>query len=505
MNTTVMSASQAFNTVLPYLSFDESTPSATALGQYGGSVPTFEAAPAGAGGNALKIVKPTGSDVWAGAYFTVPRVPFTATQKTITAKVYSSVANAVIKLKVEVPGGSNLEVSGTPVATANTWTTVTWDFSGIDLTAQYTVLAVTPDATRATDGAIYYVDDIQIVDTPVAPVTTYLSFDESPASATALGQYGGSVPTIDAAPAGAGGNALKIVKPTGSDVWAGAYFTVPRVPFTATQKAITAKVYSSVANAVIKLKVEVVGGGNVEVSGTPVATANTWTTVTWDFSGIDLTAQYTVLAVTPDATRATDGATYYVDDLQLINTPAAPAPVSFSRVSFDEATAPKLTDFGTNTTPPEIATDPVDNTNKVLKVYKAPGSEQWAGVTVSTGASDSIATIPFSATAKSMTLRVYSPAAGVRIRLKVENAGDNTITCETDALTTTANAWETLTFNFANPGANPPVGGGPTAALDLTKTYNKASIFSDFGLGNGGGTLPASRTYYFDNLTFTAP
>lgn len=336
-------------------------------------------------------------------------------------------------------------------------------------------------------------------------VLPYLSFDESTPSATALGQYGGSVPTFDAAPAGAGGNALKIVKPTGSDVWAGAYFTVPRVPFTATQKTITAKVYSSVANAVIKLKVEVVGGGNVEVSGTPVASANTWTTVTWDFSGIDLTAQYTVLAVTPDATRATDGAIYYLDDIQIVNTPAAPAPVSFSRVSFDEATAPKLTDFGTNTTPPEIATDPVDNTNKVLKVYKAPGSEQWAGVTVSTGASDSIATIPFSATAKSMTLRVYSPAAGVRIRLKVENAGDNTITCETDALTTTANAWETLTFNFANPGANPPVGGGPTAALDLTKTYNKASVFADFGLGKDGGTLPASRTYYFDNLTFTAP
>jgi hypothetical protein len=104
-----------------------------------------------------------------------------------------------------------------------------------------------------------------------------------------------------------------------------------------------------------------------------------------------------------------------------------------------------------------------------------------------------------------MTLKVYSPAVGVRIRLKVENASNDTISCETDAITTTANAWETLTFNFANPGTSPPVGGGATAPLDLTKTYNKASIFSDFGLGNGGGTLPASRTYYFDNLTFSAP
>ena len=102
-----------------------------------------------------------------------------------------------------------------------------------------------------------------------------------------------------------------------------------------------------------------------------------------------------------------------------------------------------------------------------------------------------------------MTLRVYSPAAGVRVRLKVENAGDNTISCETDAITTSAGAWETLTFNFANPGTSPPVGGGATSALDLTKTYNKVSIFSDFGLGAGGyAALPESRVYYFDTLTF---
>jgi hypothetical protein len=133
----------------------------------------------------------------------------------------------------------------------------------------------------------------------------------------------------------------------------------------------------------------------------------------------------------------------------------------------------------------------------------APGSEQWAGVTVSTGANDSIPAIPFTATAKKMTVRVYSPAVGVRVRLKVENALDNTITCETDAITTKSGQWETLTFDFANPALNPPVGGGPTASLDLTKTYNKISIFSDFGIGNGGSApLPADRVYYYDDITF---
>ena len=179
-------------------------------------------------------------------------------------------------------------------------------------------------------------------------------------------------------------------------------------------------------------------------------------------------------------------------------------------VTFDEAIAPKLTDFGTNGAPPVIVTDPAGGTNKVLKVFKyklpAPGSEQWAGVTVSTGANDTIPAIPFTATAKTMTVRVYSPAVGVRVRLKVENAASGgTISVETDALTTTSGAWETLTFNFANPGLSPPVGGGATSPLDLTKSYDKVSIFSDFGIGNGGsGPLPADRVYYYDDITFVA-
>jgi hypothetical protein len=88
----------------------------------------------------------------------------------------------------------------------------------------------------------------------------------------------------------------------------------------------------------------------------------------------------------------------------------------------------------------------------------------------------------------------------------VEDASNPGISCETDAITTTSGAWETLTFNFANPGLSPPVGGGPTSPLDLTKTYNKVSIFSDFGIGNGGSApLPADRVYYYDDITFVGP
>lgn len=229
----------------------------------------------------------------------------------------------------------------------------------------------------------------------------------------------------------------------------------------------------------------------------------------WNSFDIDL-AQYTVpnkTAIIQIKIEGTPGGgTLYFDNLYFWK-PAVGGGAGTPLITFDEVTAPALTDFGVNGAPPVIATDPAGGTNKVLKAFKyalpAPGSEQWAGVTVSTGANASIAAIPFSNTAKTITMRAYSPAVGVRVRMKVENSANGGISVETDAITTTANAWETLTFNFANPGLSPPVGGGATAALDLAQVYDKLSIFSDFGIGNGGsGPLPADRTYYYDDITF---
>ena len=89
---------------------------------------------------------------------------------------------------------------------------------------------------------------------------------------------------------------------------------------------------------------------------------------------------------------------------------------------------------------------------------------------------------------------VFSPAAGVPIRLKVESATDPTRSVETEAMTTAANAWQTLTFNFASQAAG-------TAALNLAFTYNKASVFPNFGkTGAAGG----GGTYYFDDLSIVA-
>lgn len=197
-NTQSASASQAFDTTPPvpaaYISFDETPEIVTGIGAYGGALPEVTTGPTGGNAKALKIAKPAGSgnESWGGTYFNVPRVPFTSAQKAITARVYSTVANAVIRLKVEVPGGASVEVAGTTVAQANTWTTVTWNFSAADLAANYTVLAVTPDLDRALNGAVYYIDEINVVDTPVTTVSTFASSFSGGNNTTAeAGSFGG--------------------------------------------------------------------------------------------------------------------------------------------------------------------------------------------------------------------------------------------------------------------------------------------------------------------------
>jgi len=90
---------------------------------------------------------------------------------------------------------------------------------------------------------------------------------------------------------------------------------------------------------------------------------------------------------------------------------------------------------------------------------------------------------------------VYSPDAGIPVRLKVEDASDPTRSVETEAMTTMANAWETLTFDFANEAPG-------TAAFNDTYTYNKISVFPNFGTT---GATAGAKTYYFDDFTFVGP
>ncbi|MBP6417575.1 MAG: hypothetical protein KA330_14050, partial [Chitinophagaceae bacterium] len=168
-------------------------------------------------------------------------------------------------------------------------------------------------------------------------------------------------------------------------------------------------------------------------------------------------------------------------------------------VTFDDATVNYgVVGFG-GAEQSSIVVDPTLATNKVSKVIKTNTAELWAGTTVTavngagfqTGFSSNI---PFTASATKMNLRVWSPHAGIQVRLKVEDKTDPGKSCETEATVTVASGWQTLEFNFANPAPG-------TAALNLTYNFNKASIFFNFGVT---GATAGERTYYFDDMKFGA-
>ena len=162
-------------------------------------------------------------------------------------------------------------------------------------------------------------------------------------------------------------------------------------------------------------------------------------------------------------------------------------------VTFDSATVDYgLIGFG-GAEESTLAADPVNVANTVAKVVRAAGAQVYAGTTITApGGLGFASPIPFTATDTTMTVRVWSPTAGIPVRLKVEDHTDTTMSVETEATTTVAGGWQTLTFNFAN-----QVGGTP--ALNLAYTYDKASIFFDFGRPPVDSV---QATYYFDDVTF---
>jgi len=150
--------------------------------------------------------------------------------------------------------------------------------------------------------------------------------------------------------------------------------------------------------------------------------------------------------------------------------------------SVDYTTTP----FGGNTS--ALALDPMNATNNVLEVVKTAGAQVWAGVTLSTPAGLA-AVIPFTALASKVSAKVYSPAAGLSINLKTEVVGTPAQSVETQMLTTVANGWETLVFDFTNNTLGTP-------AINYALDYNMLSIFFDFGV------MGANDTFYCDSVYF---
>lgn len=351
----------------------------------------------------------------------------------------------------------------------------------------YTVRVVALSGGAATT---QFTKDITIVD----PVLLPLTFESATMQYNFINFGGGDVTVVNN-PFKTGINTTnkvgKMVK-NAPEVWGGSLITLGAPIDFSANKIFRMKVYSPRVGAKVLLKVENATNPGIsfekEVSTT---VANAWEDLAFDYRTINTANSYQKVVLIFDLGTAGNGSanfTFYFDDIRLTN--SLPSSQIDLPVTFDAAGVNyTVTDFGNNNTVDGV--DPVNNTNKIKVTTKPNGAETWAGTTI--GTPTGFATrIPFAANATKMSIRVYSPAAGIPVRLKVEDRADPNKSVETQVNTTVANAWETMVFDFAN-----NVSG--TAALNLATTYHKASVFFDFGTGGSG------KVFRWDDVEMVAP
>lgn len=382
-------------------------------------------------------------------------------------------------------------------------------------TVQVTVAAGNvSDATGAPNAAV----SASKAYNTVAPVirTALVTFEESPAP-TLVGFGGAEDATVVTDPTDGANKVARIAKSATAELWAGTTVAVcpsdaiARLPFSSTLTKMSARVWSPVAGIPVRLKVENASNPaqSVETEAS-VTVASGWQTLTFDFANhaagtaaLDPALTYNKASVFFNfgTTGAATGArTYYLDDLSFVGSSFTAScggggggGASSTTITMDEATAPTLAGFGGA----EVATivaDPAGGTNKVARIVKSATAELWAGTTISTGAGNTVSRIGFATGSTTITARVWSPVAGIPVRMKVENAADSAVSVETEATVTTASGWQTLSFNFANQASG-------TAALNLAATYNRLSVFFNFGTT---GAATGARTYYIDDIVYPA-
>lgn len=273
------------------------------------------------------------------------------------------------------------------------------------------------------------------------------------------------------------------------EVWGGSFITLDQPIDFDQGSAFSLKVYSNKVGTKLLFKLE-----NLENSGVfgeiekVTTVANEWEELTFDFSGFSTLSLQKVVMIFENGTVGDGSAdfTFYVDDIvqggEVVTNPLQQIslPVTFDDIDVDYT----LSDFGGNAS--VLEENPMDATDSVAMTTKTEGAETWAGTTIGT-ASGFAEKAPFTSDFAQMSVDVYVPVAGITVRLKGENSGDPTLTVETDVITTVADEWETLTFDFTTPaeGTNP---------YNPETVFDKFSIFFDFG-NSGTGAV-----YYWDDV-----
>ncbi|WP_417355258.1 hypothetical protein [Flavobacterium sp.] len=295
----------------------------------------------------------------------------------------------------------------------------------------------------------------------------------------AFGDFGNATTSVVENPDPSGINISAMVgqqvKNAGAEVWAGTSLPLDApIDFTSLNQ-IKVKVWSPIAGATVKFKLENLDNADINYEVDQVTTvSNEWEELTYDFSEISLDNEYGRIVLFFNFGVNGSGETYYFDDIKQ----AAPEQSVSLPLNFEYDIEYTFNGFG-NAFGSKVENPDASGINTsgfVGQVVKNNGAETWAGI-----AMPLVGPIDFS-TQQKIKMKVWSPQAGITVLLKLENNGA-TITTEIPATTTVANQWEELEYDFTG--------------IDNSANFQNVVLFFDFDQPGTGAT------YYFDDIELT--
>lgn len=245
-------------------------------------------------------------------------------------------------------------------------------------------------------------------------------------------------------------------------------------------KAFTIKTFSQRVGMPVTFKLESQPGvGPARTFQTTVA--NAWEQFTVDFNGEGTNSFSTVTLIVDDGVAGDggDNFTLYIDEIEQIDSGSTAADLS-TVYNFDQPnTTYPLTDFGEARS--QVSSGPVGdplNDGLMGEVTLNDFAFSVAGTTMG-GAEGFPNPIPFDALTQKIQVRVWTPAAGTSVILKVEDSED-AFQFDEDTQVTTQAGWQTLTFDFTD--------------ANLADTFEKLIIIFAPGENHNG------ETYYWDDV-----
>ncbi|MCA6470169.1 MAG: hypothetical protein IM571_11075 [Chitinophagaceae bacterium] len=275
----------------------------------------------------------------------------------------------------------------------------------------------------------------------------------------------------------------RMVKEAGQP-WGGSFITLSSNIDFSTNKIFRVKVFSPRAGAKMLLKVENAANPGMNFEKEAVTTvANAWEYLYFDYSTINTSQTYNRIVVIWELGTPGDGSanfTFLMDDFELVN--SLPAPPLSLPLAF-ESTTTNFDWFNFDGGQVTIQNNPVSsgiNTSaRVAKMVKNSG-QPWGGSFLTLSGP-----INFS-TNKVFRMKVYSPRAGAKVLLKVENSGNPALNFEKETVVSMANNWEDLVFDFSG--------------INTANSYDRIVLIFDLGTSGDGSS---NFTFYFDDLRLT--